>query len=94
MAQKKAKKAAKPAKKAKKPPKSGAHEFLEALDSNEAIRAAAREKNPIVEFAKAHGYEFTPDELNQALQDKWGKPKKREEHPEAFTCCFSEPPGA
>lgn len=94
MAQKKSKGPAKKTRAAKKPPKKGAHEFLEALDRDETIRAAVAEKNPIVEFARAHGYEFTPEELNQALHEKWGKPKFREDKPDAFTCCFSERPGA
>ncbi len=80
--------------KQQKPKKKGAHEFLDALDQDEKLRAVIEKQNPIVEFARTQGYEFTPDELNQALHEKWGKPKKREMLDQAFTCCFSEAPGA
>ena len=88
-----------PAKKAarkkiiRKKPMKTVHEFLEALDSDENLRRKVARRNPIVAFAKAHGFKFSSDELNNALLEKWGPPKHREDHPHAFTCCFSEPPG-
>lgn len=88
--------ATQPPKGTKKPtrPKKGAHEFLDALDTDKDLRAVVEKQNPIVEFAKTQGYDFTADQLNKALHEKWGKPKKRETVDQAFTCCFSQPPGA
>ena len=73
-------------------PEKGAREFLDALDRDEAMRAALKVQNLLVEFGKAHGFQCTVEELNRALEEKWGKPSKRELHPESFTCPFSEPP--
>ncbi len=88
--------ATQPPKGTKKPPKpkKGAHEFLEALDKDKALRDVIDKQNPLVDFAKTQGYDFTADQLNKALHEKWGKPKKRELVDQAFTCCLSEPYGA
>lgn len=71
-----------------------AEKFIHAVDTDPALRAKVGNLQHLVELGKEHGHNFTNEELRHALEEKWGKPEKRSENPDPYTCCcFSETPG-
>lgn len=75
-------------------PQSDAEKFLHALDHDEKVRAEVAASTAMTDLAKKHGFHFTNAEMESALHQKWGKPEKRADHPEPYTCaCFSTTPG-
>jgi hypothetical protein len=74
--------------------KADAEKFLHAVDTDPALRHRVGSMQHIVDLGKEHGLKFTNDELRHVLEEKWGKPERRGEHPDPYTCCcFSEKPG-
>jgi predicted ribosomally synthesized peptide with nif11-like leader len=74
--------------------KADAEKFLHAVDTDPALRHRVASMQHIVELGNEHGFKFSNEELNQVLEEKWGKPENRKDHPDPYTCgCFSEPPG-
>ncbi len=53
-----------------------AKKFTEAMEKDEALRAAVKTASDhVVEVAKKHGYHFTREELHDHLKEKWGAHK-------------------
>ncbi len=74
--------------------KADAQKFLEKLDSDAGMRSQVRQKtDQISQLAKQHGFNFTTDELGEALRDKWGARQAERGSADPHTC-FSEAPGA
>ena len=63
--------------------------FEEELNKNKSLRTKVQEHvDSIVDIAKAAGYSFTKEDLNEFLKRKHNPPP-----PPGPDTCFSEPPG-
>lgn len=74
--------------------KADAEKFIHSVDTDPKLRERVGSMQHLVNLGQEHGLKFTNEELRNALEEKWGKPEKRGEHPDPYTCCcFSETPG-
>ncbi len=71
--------------------KEHAKNFLEHLKRDESLRNKVRDASQhIVNVAKEHGYEVTPDEVSGAVKEHWSSKKDDDDMPQIV---FSEAPG-
>ena len=73
--------------------KEAAKKFVERLENEEPLRNKVKQvTSQITKIGKDHGHDFSYNELQEALKEKWGVPKGKEGHADPHTC-FSETPG-
>lgn len=66
-----------------------ANDFIDHANRDEAIRNEARANfKDVVNIGRKHGYDFTGDELNQALRERKGSSQQGADASTQCQCCF------